>query len=282
MNEIDISKIELNLLLEAVYLRYGYDFRNYYKASIKRRVKLFLANHSMTYIADAIGPILHDRNLFEQFLYGLSVTVTEMFRDPHVYKTIREKVVEKLKTWPFIKIWVAGCATGEEVYSLAILLKEEGLYDKCQIYATDINTRSLEIAKEGIYPASKIKEYTNNYLQSVPKGAFSDYYHCRYDSVLMNKELKSNLIFANHNLVTDSSFGNMHLILCRNVLIYFDPELQNRVLSLFYNSLVTNGFLVLGTKEGLHFCQQIQDCFLTTSDQERIFRKVKHKDDGYG
>ena len=274
MTKSQIEDIEVGLLMEAVFQRYGYDFRSYAAASLKRRVNNLLAKMNYRSISDLIPAVLRDKSVFEALAYNLSITVTEMFRDPFVYKAIREKVVPYLKTYPFIKIWHAGCATGEEVYSFAILLKEEGLYDRAQIYATDFNDVALAKAKEGIYATNLIRNYTQNYQQAGGKASFSDYYHSRYDSAILSKDLKKNITFANHNLATDSIFGEMHLIICRNVLIYFDRKLQNRVFELFQESLIHGGYMCLGTKETIQF-SGIERGFDVIAKKEKIYQKKK-------
>jgi chemotaxis protein methyltransferase CheR len=195
-----------------------------------------------------------------------------MFRDPFVYCALREKVVPLLKTYPFVKVWHAGCATGEEVYSLAILLKEEGLFDRVTIFGTDFNDRALEQARQGIYPAERIKDFTRNYQEAGGKGSFSEYYHARYESAALNANLKERITFANHNLASDAAFGEMHLVFCRNVLIYFNPELQNRALRLFDESLVRGGFLCLGTKEDIQFTE-VAGGYDAVDSAARIYRK---------
>ena len=272
MKKAEIENLEVELLVEAVFKRYGYDFRHYSRASLKRRIYNFLSKTSFNKPTEIIPQLLYDRTLLESLIYNLSITVTEMFRDPFVYKTIREKVISFLKTYPFIKIWHAGCSTGEEAYSIAILLKEEGLYDRSQIYATDFNDEALEKAKQGIYPIENIKEYTANYQACGGKESFSKYYHSKYGSVIMNQELNKNITFANHNLASDTVFGEMQLIMCRNVLIYFDQPLQNRALKLFYESLALNGFLCLGTKESIQF-SDFQEHFKTINKKARIYQK---------
>ena len=251
MDQLELEKLELDLLLEAVNRRYGYDFRHYASTSLKRRIQRFLSQSGEATVAGLIPRLLHDRSFFQSFLFSISVTVTEMFRDPHVYQALREQALPHLKTYPFLKIWVAGCATGEEVYSLAILLEEEGLLKRCQLYATDINEEALAKARQGIFDADKIKDYTVNYQLSGGRASFADYYHSRYGSAIMRETLRKNIVFSGHNLVTDAAFGEMHLVVCRNVLIYFDNQLQNRVLGLFRDALVPGGFLLLGTKESL-------------------------------
>ena len=216
--------------------------------------------------------ILTNREFFEVLLLDFSINVTEMFRDPIFYKYLRRELVPVLKTYPFVKIWLAGCATGEEVYSLAIILKEEGLYKRTQIYATDFNEAVLKKAKEGIYPIDCMKDYTVNYQKAGGRESFADYYTAKYDSAIIDKSLKNNIIFADHNLATDGVFGEMNLILCRNVLIYFNKILQNRVLGLFYNSLCRNGYLCLGNKESLKFSEQT-DNFITIDNKGKIYRK---------
>ena len=272
MKKVEIENLEVELLIEAIFKRYGYDFRHYSRASFKRRIYNFLSKMNFTKPTEIIPQLLYDRALLESLIYNLSITVTEMYRDPFVYKAIRDKVVDILKTYPFVKVWHAGCATGEEVYSMAILLKEEGLYDCAQIYATDFNDEALEKSKKGIYPVESVKEYTVNYQKSGGKESFSKYYHSKYDSVIVNQDLKKNIVFANHNLVSDSVFGEIHFIMCRNVLIYFDQTLQNRVLKLFYDSLVNQGILCLGTKESIQF-SDFQEHFKAVNKKARIYQK---------
>lgn len=272
MTKDDLENIEVDLLLDAILKRYGYDFRNYSAASRKRRIKHFLSKTRYSRIAELIPQLLDDKAFFETFLINFSITVTEMFRDPFFHKAIRKKIIPFLKTYPFVKIWHAGCATGEEVYSMAITLKEEGLYDRCQIYATDFIDSALAKAEEGVYPIEPIKEYTNNYQQAGGTGSFSEYYHSKYDSVIINRDLKKNITFANHNLVIDTSFGEMNLIVCRNVLIYFDKILQDHVLKLFDNSLISNGFLGLGTKESIKF-STVSENYKEVAVRERIYQK---------
>jgi len=272
MKKVEIENLEVELLIEAIFKRYGYDFRHYSRASFKRRINNFLSKTSFNKPTEIIPQLLYDRTVLESLIYNLSVPVTEMFRDPFVYKAIRGKIVDILKTYPFLKVWHAGCATGEEVYSMAILLKEEGLYDHAQIYATDFNNEALEKSKKGIYPVESIKGYTANYQKSGGKESFSKYYHSKYDSVIVNQDLKKNIVFANHNLSTDSVFGEIHFIMCRNVLIYFDQTLQNRVLKLFYDSLINKGILCLGTKESTQF-SDFQEHFITINKKARIYQK---------
>jgi chemotaxis protein methyltransferase CheR len=276
MKKANIEQIEFDLILEAIYQRYGYDFRQYSRASIKRRIEHHLAKTEFETMSELMSKILYDETLFQSLFFDMSVTVTEMFRDPWFYLTLREKVIPFLKTFPFINIWHAGCATGEEVYSLAILLKEEKLYKRAHIYATDFNDAALEKAKARIYPLERIKEYTTNYQKAGGNNSFADYYRAQYQSVIFDAALQENITFANHNLATDSVFGEMHLILCRNVLIYFDRALQDRVLSIFRDSLLYNGFLCLGSKETLHF-SKVQKDFMVFAAKEKVYQCKKEK-----
>ncbi|MEY3220000.1 MAG: hypothetical protein RIT27_1357 [Pseudomonadota bacterium] len=271
-DDIDIQHIELQLLLQAIYLKYGYDFRNYAKASIRRRVDHFMKKENLTGFAEMQSRVLYEVDFFERLLLELSVNVTEMFRDPSFYRSFSQKVVPYLKTQPFLKIWHAGCASGEEVYSIAILLKEAGLYNKTQIYATDMNQVILNQAKEGIYPINRLKLYTENYQKAGGKESFSDYYMAHYDHVVMNKSLKENILFSDHNLATDGVFGEMHVIFCRNVLIYFNRDLQNRALGLFNDSLINRGVLCLGSKESIRF-STYSNTFVDIDRDEKIYGK---------
>lgn len=267
-----MDKIELNLFLEAIYQKYGYDFRNYSKASLKRRISMRQMMSKIPNMADMQHKVLHDKNFFHSLLSDLSVNVTEMFRDPDFYKTLRAAIIPILKTYPFIKIWHAGCSTGEEVYSMAILLKEEGILDRSLIYATDFNEIVLNRAREGVYPIDRLKEYTTNYQKAGGKESFSDYYLAKYDAAIMDHSLKKQIVFAQHNLATDNVFGEMHLVLCRNVLIYFNKDLQSRSIGLFYESLVRKGILCLGSKESLRF-SSYSDNFNELVAKEKIYQK---------
>lgn len=268
----NLEDIELQLLLEAIYLQYGYDFRDYARASVKRRLSHRLALSGLQSFSQLQHAVLRDRQLFEQITLDLSISVTEMFRDPSFYRALRQEVVPVLKTYPFVKIWHAGCASGEEVYSMAILLTEENLYNRCQIYATDFNELVLQQAREAIYPVEKMKQYSTNYLQAGGQSTLADYYTASYDLAIIHQELKKNILFAAHNLVTDGTFGEMHLIMCRNVLIYFNKELQSRVVKLFVDSLCRQGFLCLGSKESLRF-SPYHDLFEEVIPHEKIYRK---------
>lgn len=271
--ELENQTIEIRLLLEAIYLKYGYDFREYAQAHIKRRLIHRLKLSGVSSITMMQEKLLYDRKFFEELLGDLSINVTEMFRDPSFYSKIREEVVPVLKTYPFVRIWYAGCATGEEVYSLAIALQEEGIYDRCQIYATDFNEHVLQKAQDGIYPMSRMKKDTENYLKAGGRTSLSNYYTAHYDSVIFHQSLKKKLVFANHNLVSDGVFGEMHMIICRNVLIYFNQELQNKVIRLFSDSLVNGGFLGLGIKESLQFYRE-RNAFKVVDNRNKIYRKI--------
>ena len=273
MEKTKIEQIELDLLLEAIFRRYGYDFRQYSQASVRRRIQHHLVKTEFKTISNLMSQILYDEGLFQALFFDMSVTVTEMFRDPWFYLTLREKVIPFLKTFPFINIWQAGCATGEEVYSLAIILTEEGLYNRANIYATDFNDVALEKAKSRIYSLERIKEYTINYQKAGGDESFADYYTAKYNAAIMSKSLNKNLVFAQHNLATDHVFGEMNLIICRNVLIYFDKELQNRAVGLFHESLVRKGVLCLGSKESLKFTRYT-DKFNEFNGKEKIYRKI--------
>ena len=268
----DATDIEISTLLEAVYQKCGYDFRQYSKAHIKRRILSRMALSGVADISQMKTMVMDDDISMNKLLQSLSISVTEMFRDPGFYNSLRKCVVPLLKSYSFIKIWHAGCCTGEEAYSMAILLKEEGLYDRTTIYATDFNQQSLDQAKEGIFSNKLMKEYTANYQLSGGIEEFSSYYTSDDANVIMNESLKKNIVWANHNLVTDSVFAEVHLILCRNVLIYFDNELQNKVQRLFHDSLMDGCFLCLGSKESLRFSDF--DTEYTELDRKhRIFKK---------
>jgi len=272
INNLENEELEIRLLLEAIFLKYGYDFRDYSKAHLKRRIMHRLSLSELNTISQMQHQVLYDRWFLETLLRDFSINVTEMFRDPPFYKAFRQEVVPVLKTYPYIKVWHAGCSSGEEVYSMAILLKEEGLYERTQIYATDFNVEVLEKAKQAIYPIDDIKEYTYNYQQSGGLASFADYYIARYDSVILDQALKRKIIFADHNLVTDGVFGEMHVIICRNVLIYFNRDLQNNVFKLFYESLRNGGFLGIGTKESLRFSDYMGK-FNIISENLKIYQK---------
>ena len=269
----DVDEIELALLLEGVYRRYGFDFREYAPASLRRRVWRRVHAEGLTTISALQDKLLHDPSAMERLLLDLSINVTAMFRDPAFYVAFREKVVPLLRTYPFTRIWVAGCSTGEEVYSLAILLQEEGVYERTRIYATDINESVLERARAGVFPLDKMREYTQNYIKAGGARAFSEYYLAKYDGAQFQRSLVANVVFAQHNLVSDRSFNEFNVILCRNVMIYFDKALQERVHDLFYDSLMTFGVLALGAKESIRFSPH-EDAYDELDPNERLYRKV--------
>lgn len=270
--DVTIEDIEIDLLLEAIFQRYGYDFRSYTKASIRRRVMHRLGLSGLDNVTRMTERVLRDREFFISLLNDLTVNVTDMFRDPEFYLAFRREVVPLLKTFPFIKIWHAGCATGEEIYSMAILLEEEELYDRAIIYATDIDKNVLASAKKGIYPISSMRQFSENYRAAGGKGSLSDYYTAKYDGAILDQRLKRNIVFADHDLVTDQVFGEMNVILCRNVLIYFDRDLQQRVFRLFFDSLDMGGVLCLGTKESLRY-SGLAEAFEPIDERLKIFRK---------
>ena len=269
----DLEHLEIELLLEGVFRHYGFDFRSYAYASIRRRLWKRVEGESLRTISELQALILHDPDAMERLLLDLSVNVTAMFRDPGFYREFREQVVPLLRTYPFIRIWHAGCSTGEEVFSMAILLEEEGLYDRTRLYATDINDVVLQRAKQGIFPLERMQEYTDNYIKAAGTRSFSEYYTAKYDGALFSPTLTRNVVFSQHNLVTDRSFSEFHVIFCRNVLIYFDKTLQNRVHRLFYESLVMFGVLALGSKESLKF-SQFEPCYEKLSPTEKLYKKT--------
>lgn len=268
----DLERIEIRLLLEGIYQCYGMDFRNYAFSSIRRRIHYRMKIERIETITQLLNGILHDSKMMDRLYQDFSINVTEMFRDPSFFLALRQQVLPSLRKLPAIRIWHAGCSTGEEAYSMAILLKEEGLLDKTTIYATDFNERVLEVANKGEYPIKKMQDYTNNYIRSGGYHDFSEYYTVRGSSAVITKKLSSRIVFAQHNLVTDGSFNEFHLIVCRNVLIYFDRTLQERVHWLFYQSLSSNGILCLGGREGL--LANLKGINYQSLDQkERIFQK---------
>ncbi len=266
--------IEIRLLLEAIHLKYGYNFKDYASAHTKRRLRNRLEMSGMTSYLDMAKRILCDPAFFNTLLMDLSINVTEMFRDPEFYKKIRQELIPRLKTYAFIKLWHAGCSAGQEVYSMAILLEEEDMKQRAQIYATDFNELILARAKQGIYPLETMKTYTANYLKAGGTRTFSDYYTADDENVILRKSLSEKVLFSSHNLVTDGVFGEMHLIFCRNVLIYFNRKLQSQVLKLFYDSLIPGGYLCLGSKESIKFTD-MADQFEPVNEKLRIFRKKR-------
>jgi chemotaxis protein methyltransferase CheR len=269
----DNIDIELRMLVEAVYLKYNYDFRDYTGASQKRRVLVALREMDCATVSELQAKVLHQPEAFSQLLQYLTIPVSEMFRDPEYFAAIRSQVVPHLRTYPSLKIWVAGCSTGEEVYSLAILLHEEGLLERTMIYATDINPVSLDAARRGVFPLDRMRLFTENYQKSGGKRAFSDYYTAAYGGALFERMLVENVTFADHSLATDSVFSETHFVSCRNVMIYFNRRLQNRVLGLFHESLCHRGFLGLGSKESIDFSHYAHR-FEPLARRERLFRKA--------
>jgi chemotaxis protein methyltransferase CheR len=264
--------IELHLLLEAIFLRYGHDFRSYARGSVRRRVWKRIEEEKLASISQLQDRVLHDVGTFERLLRDLSINVTAMFRDPSFFLAFRQKVLPMLRTYPFIRIWHAGCSTGEEVYAMAILLKEEGLYERARIYATDMNDTVLQRAKQGIYPLGRMQEYTQNYLKAGGRRAFSEYYSAKYDAAIFDGALAQNVLFTQHNLASDRSFSEFNAVICRNVMIYFDPSLRERALGLFHESLTTFGVLALGRKETLRFTGH-ESSFDVLDERERIYAK---------
>ncbi len=271
--DIDLEVLELDLFLEGVFRHYGYDFRNYSRPSLTRRSRSFLQQEGLGTVSALLDRVLHDRSCFEKFILALTVNVSAMYRDPSFFLALRTNVVPLLRTYPFIRIWCAGCSTGEEVYSLAIMLEEEGLYDRCRIYATDLNEVVLQRAKDGIFPLALMQQYTKNYLAAGGAMSFSEYYSAAYDHAVFLPTLKRHLVFAQHNLVTDGPFNEFHLILCRNVMIYFNKALQERVHNLMYDSLAMFGVLALGDKEAIRFTSHEKD-YEHLDGKVKLYRKV--------
>lgn len=271
---MDTDNEELEGLLEAIFKRYGYDFSHYSRASLKRRIQRVMEKHHIPTLFDLKHMIINDEDFFTEFLQKITVNVTEMFRDPSFFKSLQETVFPQLATYPFIKIWHAGCSTGEEVYSMAILLREAGLLERTKLYATDINPMALNKARQGIFSLKNIKEYTLNYRSAGGQADFSTYYTAKYDNVIFDHSLRKNMVFSLHNLASDQSFNEFNLILCRNVLIYFDKVLQDRVIKLFTRSLCILGYLALGSKESLLFTD-VRSHYHVTDPLEKIFKRVK-------
>ena len=266
-----LEDLEIRLLLEGVWSCYGYDFRDYALTSIRRRVRFFMEEEALSTVTSVQERVLHDPLALRRFLRALSVNVTAMFRDPSFYRALREVVVPVMRTYPAVRIWHAGCATGEEVYSVAILLREEGLYDRCRLYATDINDAVLRQAQRGELPLSSMRENTRHYIEAGGGHGFARWYKTRDGRAVLDPELRRNIVFAQHNLATDGSFNDFHLVVCRNVLIYFNRALQDRVHRLLYDSLVRFGFLGLGLKEATRFTPHEAHY---EELPERLYRKV--------
>ena len=269
----EIETLELELLLEAVYRHYGYDFRSYARTSIRRRITKLIRDEGLSTVSGLQERVLHDPFAWDRFLQGISVNVSAMFRDPHFFLAFRRRAIPLLRTYPFIRIWQAGCSLGEEAYSLAILLEEEGLYDRSLIYATDINEATLKQAREAIFPADLMQKYTQNYLSSGGQQSFSEYYTARYEYAVMRPSLKRNIVFSHHNLVSDGAFNEFNVILCRNVMIYFNRDLQQRTHALIYGSLSNFGILGLGSKESLRLLPQ-EPFYEPLEAGEKLYRRI--------
>ncbi|MDO9001249.1 MAG: protein-glutamate O-methyltransferase CheR [Bacteroidota bacterium] len=269
-----INDNEVELLTDHIFKRYGYDFSDYSQASFKRRINRVMQNFKIPSFAELDHKVIENEQFFNVFIEEVTVNVTEMFRDPAFYKVLRKEVIPQLSTYPLIRIWHAGCSTGEEVYSMAILLKEAGLLERTLLYATDINQQVLEKAASMSFPLDNMKEYTENYINCGGLFDFSDYYVAQYGKAVFLEEFRNRMVFSPHNLVLDQSFNEFNLILCRNVLIYFNRDLQNKVIKLFSDSLPVLGYLALGNKESISF-SSVADNFETINKQERIWRKKK-------
>ena len=269
----DPESSDLRLLLDMLYEEAGADFRGYAYSSLKRRMLVQVARENVGSLAGLLKLVRHDPLSRERLVAALTVHVTAMFRDPSFYKLVRTQMIPALRTYSFVRIWVAGCSTGEEVYSLAILLQEEGIYPRCRLYATDLNETVLQKARRGIFPLSAMKEYTRNYQRAGGSQSFAEYYTADNENAIFRPGLRENIIFAGHNLVGDASFNEFHAIFCRNVMIYFNRELQQRVHNLFYESLLTYGFLGLGRSETIRFTPH-SAAFEEVSARERLYRKV--------
>jgi chemotaxis protein methyltransferase CheR len=267
-----IEDIEIRLLLEALFVRYHYDFRNYAMASIKRRLKQAREQLGFATFSALQESLLHNPVMLPRLLGYLTVQVSEMFRDPSYFRAIREKVVPHLRTYPSLKVWIAGCSSGEELYSLVILFREEGLEERTLFYATDINEDALRAAEAGIFDLERLQLFTENHRESGGKSSLSDYYQAAYGSASFDKSLRRHVVFSDHSLVTDAVFAEMHMVSCRNVLIYFDRPLQDRSLGLFKDTLARKGFLGLGAKESLRFSQHAA-AFVEFVREEKIYQR---------
>jgi chemotaxis protein methyltransferase CheR len=265
-------EIEFGLLIEAIYRLYHYDFREYASASLRRRLRAAMTRFDCRTLSQLQDRVMHDPSVFRPLLDFLTVQVSEMFRDPGYFRALREQVVPMLRTYPSLKVWVAGCSSGEEAYSLAILLEEEGLLDKTILYATDINPQTLQVAAAGVYDLSRIAGFTANHHKSGARSSLSDYYTAAYGRAVFDKSLKEHIVFSDHSLATDSVFAEMQLVSCRNVLIYFNRKLQDRALGLFRDALCRQGFLGIGAKESLRFSSEA-DRFMDFVAGERIYQK---------
>jgi chemotaxis protein methyltransferase CheR len=272
MEELLDEKLLVSML-ETIRQKYGYDFSGYASSSLGRRIARFMVSNKFFDLQVLTDKLLSDDVLFEEFVQSLSVTVTDLFRDPSFFSSIREMVLSRLATYPIIKVWVAGCATGQEVFSIAILLREAGLLERSIIYATDINQQSLHTARQGVYPTQEIIKYESNYINSGGKGKLSDYYSHSQGSALFDRTLTEKVIYSPHNLATDQSFNEFQLILCRNVIMYFDRYLQDKVIGLFSESLCSFGYIGLGDKESFHFSEHKAQ-FEEVDSKQKIYRKI--------
>lgn len=270
----ELENIELDLLLEGIYRCYGYDFRNYAFSFLKRRVLYRIGAENLSSISALQDKVLQDPLIMKKLLLDFSISVTEMFRDPQFFLTLRKKIVPIIREYPFIRIWHVGCASGEEVYSMAIMLSEEGILNKTRIYATDINNIALEKAKLGSFPLEKMQLYTKNYIKAGGEREFSEYYAVKNNMAEFHSFLKENVIFTQHNLTTDQTFNDFHIIICRNVMIYFNKNLQNDVHQLLYNSLVLSGFLGLGKREEVRYTGYA-GCYEEYDADEKVYRKIR-------
>jgi chemotaxis protein methyltransferase CheR len=267
-----LLSLEVELLLQGFAERYGYDFRNYARASLTRRIRRAVQSEGLSSISALLERLLYDPEAAMRFVSSISVHTTAMFRDPDVYRALRDEVIPILRTYPFVRIWHVGCSSGEEVYSLAILLEEQGLYERCRIYATDISDVILERARQGVFQLRHMREYTQGYQRSGGARDFSSYYTADHQSAVLRQSLRRNIVFSQHNLVCDSAFNEFQLIMCRNVMLYFDDTLRNRALDLFHGSLSSFGLLVLGKKEALRY-SPYNDCYRELGEGLRIYRR---------
>jgi chemotaxis protein methyltransferase CheR len=273
MDTPELENMEVELFVQALQRRHGYDFSQYAPASLKRRVQQLVQQLQCRSISGLIERVMHAPELLPKVLDGLTVPVSDMFRDPTMFRIVRERVLPLLASYPQINIWQAGCAHGQEVYSLAILLEEAGLYDRSQIFATDLSERALQQAEEGIYPVRDAQQWSRNYQAAGGTRSLADYYSARYSLLKVDQRLRRNVTFARHNLVSDGVFCEAHLIFCRNVLIYFSNALQDHVLTLFRDSLVRGGYLCLGLRESLDYANAARD-FTAFEEKMRIYRRA--------
>jgi chemotaxis protein methyltransferase CheR len=269
----ELEDVEIELLVEGLFRYYGFDFREYSPASLKRRILNIVRSEKLATVSALQDKVFHDPVFLDRFLMSLAVNVSAMFRDPLFFLSFREKAIPLLRTYPFVRIWVAGCSMGEEVYSMAILLQEEGIYDRCRIYATDMSEAVLRKAREGIFALDLMQSYTNNYIKAGGRRSFSEYYTSGYDSAIFQASLRENIVFSQHNLVTDRSFNEFNVILCRNVMIYFNKALQERVHQLLYESLMKFGILGLGDKETLPFSSTAR-LYEVLDGNEKLYRRI--------